>query len=257
MTATGVTAFALALGLLPAGGVEIDKYNPIPTCEGRKLEPRVERLLRPVLLSLSEARRARREWDTAFETTFRRLLRLKDPDALEAKVALMAYYVGEHYGEELQNSFQPSTKADSLIKRYKICRPLVTFEERLSGIVVLRTLYDQYEEEQKQLASSAVVKDPDCTGVGSWAPSMAFVHLKNAGITDNDKLDFTKTKVVRLASEKIGNDLYRQLHRVTFTEKSGRIIEVITSNDASSQECSMSGVEVYVVSKRLGEHGDG
>jgi hypothetical protein len=81
---------------------------------------------------------------------------------------------------------------------------------------------------------------------------MAFVHLKNAGITDNDKLDFTKTKVVRLASEKIGNDLYRQLHRVTFTEKSGRITEVITSNDASSQECSMSGVEVYVVSKRLG-----
>jgi len=50
MTATGVTAFALALGLLPAGGVEIDKYNPIPTCEGRKLEPRVERLLRHVLM---------------------------------------------------------------------------------------------------------------------------------------------------------------------------------------------------------------
>lgn len=102
------------------------------------------------------------------------------------------------------------------------------------------------------LASSAVAKDPDCAGIDGWATSMAFVHLKNAGITDNSKLDFTKTRTVRLASEKIGKDLYRQVHHVTFTEKSGKTIEVITSNDASSEECSMSGVEVYVVSKRLG-----
>jgi len=40
---------------------------------------------------------------------------------------------------------------------------------------------------------------------------------------------------------------------VTFTEKSGKTIEVITRNDASNEECSMSGVEVYVVSNRLGE----
>src|SRR5437763_15834387 len=91
--------------------------------------------------------------------------------------------------------------------------------------------------------------------VPSWAPNMAFAHLKNAGITDNSKVDFTKTKVVRLASEKIGDDLYRQLHLVTFTEKSGNRIEVITSNDASSVECSMSDVEVFVVSRRLGRGG--
>ncbi len=83
---------------------------------------------------------------------------------------------------------------------------------------------------------------------------MAFVHLKNAGITDNIKLDFSKTKTVRLASEKIGEDLYRQIHRVTFTEKNGNIIEVITVNDCSSKECSMGGVEVFVVSKHLGKH---
>jgi len=81
---------------------------------------------------------------------------------------------------------------------------------------------------------------------------MAFVHLKNAGLTDNNKLDFTKTKTVRLASEQVGKDLYRQVHLVTFTEKSGKNIEVITRNDASNEECSMSGVEVYVVSNRLG-----
>ena len=102
------------------------------------------------------------------------------------------------------------------------------------------------------LASSAFAKNPDCAGVERWATSMAFVHLKNAGLTNNDKLDFTKTKTVRLASEKIGKDLYRQIHYVVFTERAGGTIEVITSNDASNEECSMSGVQVFVVSKRLG-----
>ncbi len=82
---------------------------------------------------------------------------------------------------------------------------------------------------------------------------MAFVYLKNAGITNNEELDFDKTKTVRLASEKIGKDLYRQIHLVTFTKKSGQQIQVITNNDASSEECSMSGVEAYLVSQHLGE----
>jgi len=81
---------------------------------------------------------------------------------------------------------------------------------------------------------------------------MAFVRLKNAGLTDNDKIDFRKTKTVRLASERIGDDLYRQVHHVVFTEKSGGTIEVITASDASSEECSMSDVEVFVISRRLG-----
>jgi hypothetical protein len=101
-------------------------------------------------------------------------------------------------------------------------------------------------------APVAIAKHPGCAGIERWATSTAFVHLKNANITNNDALDFTKTKTVRLASEKIGKDLYRQVHNVTFTEKSGRTIEVITVNDASNEECSMSGVQVFVVSKQLG-----
>ena len=81
---------------------------------------------------------------------------------------------------------------------------------------------------------------------------MAFVHLKNAGVTDNAKLDFSKIKVVRLASERIGKDLYRQLHLVRFVERTGNVIEVITANDASNKECSVSAVDVYVISRRLG-----
>jgi hypothetical protein len=93
---------------------------------------------------------------------------------------------------------------------------------------------------------------PDCTGANRWPATMALVQSKNSGLTDTNKVDLDKTKVTRLASEQIGRDLYRQVHLVTFTEKSGAVIEVITVNNASHQECSESDVEVYVVSKRLG-----
>ena len=102
------------------------------------------------------------------------------------------------------------------------------------------------------LATNSEAKEPDCASVEGWATTVAFVHLKNAGLTNNESLDFTKTKTTRLASQKIGKDLYRQIHYVVFTEKSGRTIEAITSNDASNAECSMSGVQVFVVSQRLG-----
>jgi len=93
---------------------------------------------------------------------------------------------------------------------------------------------------------------PDCSGEKRWATVSAFVHLKNAGITNNDSLDFDKTITTRLASEKAGEDLYIQIHHVIFTEKSGKIIEVITENEASNEECSMSGVRVFVVNQVLG-----
>ncbi len=81
---------------------------------------------------------------------------------------------------------------------------------------------------------------------------MALVHLKNAGITDPSQIDESKTKAVRLASEKLGKNRYRQVYDITFHDKAGQMIEVITSSEASSSECSMSGVDVYVVSRKLG-----
>ena len=81
---------------------------------------------------------------------------------------------------------------------------------------------------------------------------MALVHLKNAGLADLTKIDESKTKAVRLASEKVGKDLYRQVYNITFYDKTGSQIEVVTSNEASNEECSMSGVDIFVVSRRLG-----
>lgn len=80
---------------------------------------------------------------------------------------------------------------------------------------------------------------------------MAYVHLKNAGIINSEQIDFSKTKTVRLASERIGDDEYRQIHHVVFTRTDGSEIEVITSNVASTEECSLSDVEVFVVSTHL------
>lgn len=102
------------------------------------------------------------------------------------------------------------------------------------------------------VAGSAMAKTPACSGPNNWAAAMAHGYLKNANLVDNESTEFSKTKVVLLASEKISKDLYRQIHLVTFFEKSGRQIEVITSNEASNRECSMSPVQVFVVSGRLG-----
>jgi hypothetical protein len=82
---------------------------------------------------------------------------------------------------------------------------------------------------------------------------MAFSYLRNAGITDSSQTLPEKATAVRLASEKIGKDLYRQIYRITFPTKSGPDIVVITSSEASWEECSMSAVDVFVVSRQLGD----
>jgi hypothetical protein len=90
---------------------------------------------------------------------------------------------------------------------------------------------------------------PDCSG--GWPTKMTFVDLKNAALVDNASVDFSRTKTVRLASEKIGKDLWHQIYHVTFTKTSGELIEAIAIHDASTEECSITGVEVFVISKHL------
>ncbi len=96
---------------------------------------------------------------------------------------------------------------------------------------------------------AARAKAPDCP---SWPTNMAFVHLKNAGLVSNEHTNPEKATVVRLASEKIDKDRYRQVYRIAFHSDTGPDVEVITSSEASFEECSMSPVDVYVVSRHLG-----
>ena len=115
---------------------------------------------------------------------------------------------------------------------------------RLLSFVVLVSSIPMIAHSQAEKAHG-----PDCSG--GWPTNMTFVHLKNAGLADSSNFDFSKNKTVRLASEKIGKDLWLQVYHVTFTKKSGGAVEAIAVHDASQEECSMSGVEVFFISKHL------
>lgn len=134
------------------------------------------------------------------------------------------------------------------ISFYKLIVSHIRHAKRLLMAIILLVL-------SPSLTLSA---DPDCAQVDGWAANMSFGYLRDAGLTNNYKLDFTKTKVIRLASEKIGKsryykaDLYRQIHYIIFTEKSGNTIEVITSHEVSDVECAENGIDIFVISKHLG-----
>jgi hypothetical protein len=95
-------------------------------------------------------------------------------------------------------------------------------------------------------------RDLGCSGPDNWAAGSAYAQLKNSGLLKPDTVDFAKTRVELLAQEKIGKDLYRQVHEITFTLKSGSIVRVVTTNNASAEECSMGEVKVRVVGQILG-----
>ena len=90
---------------------------------------------------------------------------------------------------------------------------------------------------------------PDCGG--GWPTNMAQTLLKNNGVLKSEEIDSSKTKTTRLASEKLNNDLWHQVYLVTFVSRSGESIQAIVVHDASIEECSMTGVQVFLVSKRL------
>jgi len=104
---------------------------------------------------------------------------------------------------------------------------------------------------------SASGKGPDCAHQDGWPSNMAFTWLKNEALVSNEDLDFKRTEVVEIASEKIGKDLYRQIHRVRFYKRNNDTLDVITVNNASHGECSMSGVDVYLISRKLGDYTHG
>jgi hypothetical protein len=54
------------------------------------------------------------------------------------------------------------------------------------------------------LCETGFAQTPDCTGADRWPANSAFVALKNAGLTDNTKIDSPRTSVIRIASEALG-----------------------------------------------------
>ncbi|CAG22533.1 hypothetical protein PBPRB0660 [Photobacterium profundum SS9] len=102
-------------------------------------------------------------------------------------------------------------------------------------------------------SSLSLASSPKCDAPTSWAPNMAYVYLLNNKVLTADKVEHDKTIVSQIASEQIANDIYRQVHHVIFTLKSGESIEVITSNEASSEECSLGSVDVFLISNKFSD----
>jgi len=72
--------------------------------------------------SLTDSGRKNDWWDKGYEKAFSSLLNAKDEASKEARVALMDYYVGEAYGEELVCAVAlDGGKATSLLELYSSC----------------------------------------------------------------------------------------------------------------------------------------
>jgi len=82
----------------------------------------VEAKLLPVLTARDEAARKNDWWDKSYEEAFGTLLAANDPASKQARVALMDYYVGEAFGEELVCAVAlDGTEMVSLLKLYSQC----------------------------------------------------------------------------------------------------------------------------------------
>jgi len=77
--------------------------------------------------------------------------------------------------------------------------------------------------------------------------------MKDAGIVTNDQLDFKKNHVEKISLRKIGKDLYRQVHLVTFERKNHKLVQAVVMNDASSDECAMGNTQIFVISQTFGD----
>lgn len=86
------------------------------------LSSAVEAKLLPVLHARDEASRKNDWWDKGYEIAFEALLSAKDESSRQARVALMDYYVGEAYGEELICAVaRDGNEVASLLELYNRC----------------------------------------------------------------------------------------------------------------------------------------
>ena len=100
-------------------------------------------------------------------------------------------------------------------------------------------------------AAAPAGKPPACSGPDHYAASVAFGALKNAVKLTSDNVDFSHVKSIAIVSQRIGKDLWRQVFRVTYPLKTGHRVEAIVVSDASSEECSMSSPQIFIVKETL------
>lgn len=90
---------------------------------------------------------------------------------------------------------------------------------------------------------------------GSWPTSLTLNVLQGGGLLDAGQIDESGTRAERLASEKVGKDLWNQIYFVRFKLRTGKTVEAIARVSASSAPDMRSGPVVYVVSRVLQPEG--
>lgn len=110
-----------------------------------------------------------------------------------------------------------------------------------------------------QTAVSAERDHPDCTGQDRWPASIVGVHLRNLHLSEKaggyDKVDVELLASEQLPPDTRGRAIFRQVHKVTVHDGENTFVAV-TVNEASRQECSESGVDVFLVSVECPADGD-
>jgi len=106
------------------------------------------------------------------------------------------------------------------------------------------------------LSNNAFANDPDCINAKGWARPIGYLYFNKSGLLDNENFDHTKLSVSRLASERITDDLYHQVHRFAYTKNNGDNVSIIIANDAYTENsdasilrCPVGSVNAYIISK--------
>ena len=106
------------------------------------------------------------------------------------------------------------------------------------------------------LSPAMSAQDPDCAGRDRFPAFAAYSALTQSFGIPGESLDKAKTTTRRISSQKIGKDLYLQVHLVNFMTKTGTSTSAIVVNEVSSQECSVSAEDVYLISNKLTSYTD-
>ena len=99
------------------------------------------------------------------------------------------------------------------------------------------------------VSTTCLAKAPECTSIDDLPAVIGLAQLKTWGTVSTDTIVWKDASSIRVASEQIGADAWRQVHRIKFPLKNGRLVEMVIVSEASAKDCSTGNVDILVVTK--------
>ena len=75
--------------------------------------------------------------------------------------------------------------------------------------------------------------------------------MKNEGLLTSYNVLWKQVRGRTIASQRIGKNLWRKVFRVTYPLTTGTKVEAIVVEDVSTDECSVSEPQIFLISKAL------